>query len=118
LVVDDSRVIRRVARYFLERLDFKVTEAADGETAVARCRDEMPDAVLLDSNIAERNRYYPFLGAMRYPLGEKRKVVIFSTKRDETSIARAFEAGADAYLIKPLGVLKLKAKFRELGLID
>jgi CheY-like chemotaxis protein len=50
------------------------------------------------------------LRPLRYPLGEKRKVVIFSTKRDETSIARAFEAGADAYLIKPLGVLKLKAK--------
>ena len=55
LVVDDSRVIRTVARRILEELDFGVREAADGQEAIAACREEMPDAILLDWNMPVMN---------------------------------------------------------------
>ena len=48
LVVDDSRVIRKVARRILEDLGFEVAEAGDGADALAWCRTHMPQAVLLD----------------------------------------------------------------------
>ena len=51
LVVDDSSVIRKVARRILEGFDFKITEAEDGQKALAICTDAMPDAVLLDWNM-------------------------------------------------------------------
>ena len=51
LVVDDSRVIRNVARRILEALNFKVNEAADGQQALDACKLAMPDAILLDWNM-------------------------------------------------------------------
>jgi len=48
LVVDDSSVIRKVARRILEGLDFQILEAEDGEKALEACKRGFPDAVLLD----------------------------------------------------------------------
>ena len=48
LIVDDSRVIRKVARRILEQLGFEVCEAGDGAEALAYCRSEMPTVILLD----------------------------------------------------------------------
>ena len=47
LVVDDSRVVRKVARRILEAHGFTVEEAADGAAALAACRRRMPGSVLL-----------------------------------------------------------------------
>ena len=44
LVVDDSSVIRKVARRILEGLDFQIVEAEDGEKALEVCRRGLPDA--------------------------------------------------------------------------
>jgi two-component system chemotaxis response regulator CheY len=51
LVVDDSSVIRKVARRILEDLSFEITEAEDGAQALDACRREMPSAILLDWNM-------------------------------------------------------------------
>ena len=51
LVVDDSSVIRKVARRILESLDFQIVEAEDGEKALEVCKRAMPEAVLLDWNM-------------------------------------------------------------------
>ncbi len=48
LVVDDSRVIRMVARKILEDLGFDVTEAENGQIALDICQKSLPDGVLLD----------------------------------------------------------------------
>ena len=51
LVVDDSKVIRMVARKILEELNFAVVEAEDGKIALDTCKASMPDGVLLDWNM-------------------------------------------------------------------
>ena len=51
LVVDDSAVIRKVARRILEELRFTTSEAENGREALDQCRMQMPDAVLLDWNM-------------------------------------------------------------------
>ena len=43
LVVDDSSVIRKVARRILEGLDFQIVEAEDGEQALEACRRQLPE---------------------------------------------------------------------------
>ena len=56
LVVDDSKVVRTIARRILEGIEFKVDEAADGQQAVDACKAAMPDAVLLDWKHAGHER--------------------------------------------------------------
>jgi len=64
LVVDDSSVIRKVARRILEGLDFQIVEAEDGEKALDICTRAMPEAILLDWNMPIMDGY-EFLGNLR-----------------------------------------------------
>lgn len=117
LVVDDSAVIRKVARRILEGLSFRVTEAEDGEQALAACRTQMPDAVLLDWNMPVMDGY-DFLRALRaLPGGCHPKVVFCTTENDVANIARALRAGADEYIMKPFDKEIMTAKMQEVGLV-
>jgi len=117
LVVDDSSVIRKVARRILEGLDFRILEAEDGQQALDACRRELPDAVLLDWNMPVMDGY-EFLKAMRrLPGGDHPKVVFCTTENDVVHIARALHAGANEYIMKPFDKDIVEAKFQEVGLI-
>ena len=48
LIVDDSRVVRKVAGRIIRDLQFEIAEAGDGADALTVCREKMPDAILLD----------------------------------------------------------------------
>ena len=64
LIVDDSSVIRKVARRILEGLEFQIVEAEDGEQALEACRTHLPEAILLDWNMPKMDGY-EFLRALR-----------------------------------------------------
>jgi two-component system chemotaxis response regulator CheY len=117
LVVDDSSVIRKVARRILEKFDFRITEAEDGHQAVEICRQGMPDAILLDWNMPVMDGY-EFLKELRaMPGGDVPKVVFCTTENDVAHIAKALRAGANEYIMKPFDKDIVEAKFHEVGLI-
>jgi len=117
LIVDDSSVIRKVARRILENFGFSVIEASDGRQALDTCTKEMPDAILLDWNMPVMDGF-DFLRALRaMPSGDKPKVVFCTTENDLAHIARAMHAGADEYIMKPFDKDIVEAKFQEVGLI-
>jgi two-component system chemotaxis response regulator CheY len=101
LVVDDSSVIRKVARRILEGLEFQITEAEDGEGAIEACRNQLPDAILLDWNMPKMDGYEFLRALRRLPGGDKPKVVFCTTENDVAHIARALHAGANEYIMKP-----------------
>ena len=116
LVVDDSAVIRKVARRIIEGLSFEVSEADDGEKALFLCRERMPDAILLDWNMPNMDGY-DFLKALRrMPAGDQPKVVFCTSENDVGYIARALHAGADEYIMKPFDKDIMTTKFQEVGL--
>jgi len=118
LVVDDSSVIRKVARRILEDLSFNITEAEDGQVALTECQQKMPDAILLDWNMPVMDGL-EFLSQLRnMPNGEKPQVVFCTTENDVGHIARAIRAGANEYIMKPFDRDIVQAKFQEVGLID
>jgi two-component system chemotaxis response regulator CheY len=118
LVVDDSSVIRKVARRILEGLDFHIVEAEDGEKALEVCKRGLPDAVLLDWNMPVMDGY-EFLRSLRQlPDGDRPKVVFCTTENGMDHIARALDAGANEYIMKPFDKDIVAAKFQEVGLIQ
>ena len=70
LIVDDSSVIRKVARRILEGLDFDIAEAEDGEQALDACRRQLPDAILLDWNMPKMDGYEFLRSLRRLPGGD------------------------------------------------
>jgi two-component system chemotaxis response regulator CheY len=117
LVADDSSVIRKVARRILEKLDFQIVEAEDGEQALEACRSSMPDAVLLDWNMPKMDGYEFLRNLRRLPDGDRPKVVFCTTENDVAHIARALHAGANEYIMKPFDKEIVEAKFQEVGLL-
>ena len=117
LVVDDSSVIRKVARRILEGMNFQIAEAEDGEKALKVCEQNLPDAVLLDWNMPVMDGYEFLRALRRMPGGDKPKVVFCTTENDVAHIARALHAGANEYIMKPFDKDIVEAKFHEVGLI-
>ena len=117
LVVDDSSVIRKVARRILEELNFLIVEAENGQEALDSCRQEMPDAILLDWNMPVMDGF-EFLTALRgLSGGDKPKVVFCTTENDISQISKAIRAGANEYIMKPFDREIVESKFQEVGLV-
>jgi two-component system chemotaxis response regulator CheY len=115
LVVDDSPVIRKIARQMLERLRFDVSEADDGTTAASACASNMPDVILLDWNMPIMSGI-DFLAELRkMPNGNKPKVVFCTTENGIASIQRAMNAGADEYIMKPFDEFIVREKLEQIG---
>jgi len=116
LVVDDSKVIRKVARHILETLDFAVEEAGDGREALAAVAVAVPDVVLLDWNMPVMNgmEFLQALGDLA--LVPRPKVVFCTTENGTAHIRAALDAGADEYVMKPFDRDTLASKLQFVGL--
>lgn len=117
LVVDDSAVVRKVARRILQGFDLQTCEAADGNCGLLECEKRIPDVILLDWSMPETDSV-EFLRALRQmPGGAGPKVIFCTSEADAGHIARALHAGADDYMMKPFDQNILRAKLEEIGLL-
>ncbi len=117
LIVDDSRVVRKVARKIIEELQFQCSEAEDGQVALDACKQAMPEAILLDWNMPVMNGI-DFLRALRsLPNGGEPKVVFCTTENEFSFIQEALSAGANEYIMKPFDKDIVEGKFSQIGLI-
>lgn len=117
LLIDDSRVIRKLARGILEALGYQVSESENGEEGLAKYRAVIPDLIIVDWNMPVMSGV-EFVASLRAMQGDRRPKVVFCTTNSETSdIRRGIEAGADEYLLKPFGPEALQAKLQRIGAI-
>ena len=117
LVVDDSRVIRMVARKILEELNFDVREAEDGRVALDLCKVELPDGVLLDWNMPVMNGIEFLMALKELPGGSDVPVVFCTTENDIDHIREAIGSGASEYIMKPFDSEIIQSKFAQVGLL-
>ena len=116
LIVDDSRIVRKVARKILEAMDFTIEEAEDGTTALESCRQSMPTAILLDANMPSKGSL-EFLRALRSENDGHKPVVLLSTSENNIEqITEAVHAGANEIIMKPFDSGVIEAKFADVGL--
>jgi two-component system KDP operon response regulator KdpE len=109
LVVDDEPQIRRFLRLGLEGHGYAVLEAASGEAALRAAVSGQPDLVVLDLGLPDREGF-EVLGALRE--WSRVPVFILSVRGREREKVRAFELGADDYVVKPFGMPELLARIK------
>lgn len=118
LIVDDSRIIRRVASKILYELGFEPDEAEDGKKALDSVRIRMPDLAIVDWDMPVMDGL-AFVESLRKLPGGDKPIVIFCTAENEVHhIERALEAGADEYIMKPFDNEIMRSKLTILGAFD
>src|SRR5262245_3878882 len=100
LLVDDDGVARLLTASALAERGFRVTEAASGHAALELFASEAPDIVVLDALMPELDGFATCERLRRLPGGEHVPVLMLTGLDDETSIARAYEAGATDFFVK------------------
>ncbi|MFK7866516.1 MAG: PleD family two-component system response regulator [Alphaproteobacteria bacterium] len=101
LIVDDSRVTRRIMRDIMQGQGFMCGEAENGRLALEYCRHIMPDIIMLDWNMPVMNGI-EFLKLLREePNGGDPVVIFCTTENDMDHIQMAMGAGANDYIMKP-----------------
>src|SRR5689334_18993768 len=118
LIVDDSRVIRRMAADILKSLGLRTAEAENGLQAVEFCRGTVPDMVLLDWNMPEMDGITCLRQLRAMNLEPRPFVVMCTTESGMPKICEALEAGADEYIMKPYDQGVLLDKLSQLGLVE
>ena len=118
LVVDDSRVIRRMATDILNDLGLRTAEAEHGLAAVQFCRATVPELVLLDWNMPEMDGISCLKALRAMDLSPRPLVVMCTTENAVSKIREALEAGADEYIMKPYDREVLLDKLAQIGLVE
>ena len=118
LIVDDSRMVRRVAGRIIRELDFEPEEAENGQEAMDQCRMKMPDAILLDWKMPVMDGLSFVKRLRKEPGGDKPVIVFCTAERDVHKIAEALDAGANEYVMKPFDSDIIQSKFFEAGLLE
>ena len=103
LIVDDETTITSYLHKKLTKLGYAVTIAEDGEEALDRAFEDIPDIVLLDVKLPKLTGYEVCAKLKADERTNHVPVVILSAKAQSDEIARGLAAGAEKYLCKPIG---------------
>lgn len=114
LVADDNDASRELIREVLEMSGYDVVEAVDGQAAVSRARESVPDLVLVDIQMPRLDGY----GVLRELRGDPRfngvRVVALTAFAMQGDRERALDAGFDGYITKPVEIAALRQEIKKL----
>lgn len=113
LIVDNSSVIRKVAKRILSGMDIDVSEATSGSEALAICTADMPDTIIVDGVLPDMTASEFIQRVMQLVPEAKPRVLLCVPEIDIGSIMRAKRAGATGYMLKPFTRPQLLAHFQD-----
>jgi diguanylate cyclase (GGDEF)-like protein len=114
LVVDDDRSTRSSLRHTLQRDGFRVEEAADGAQALQMLKRMQPDVILMDAVMPVMDGFTACARVQELPNGRAIPVLMITALEDNTSVERAFAAGASDYIPKPIHFAVLSQRVRRI----
>jgi two-component system, chemotaxis family, chemotaxis protein CheY len=118
LIVDDSRAIRGIIKKMLREIGFEVVEAGHGIEAIQRLRDSGSiDVMLVDWNMPEMNGF-DFLCYVRgNPDYRDVPFMMVTSETEMSQVARALDAGANEYVMKPFTKEVIVDKLAMIGVV-
>jgi two-component system chemotaxis response regulator CheY len=118
IIIDDSRAMRLIVGRVLREIGFEVVEAANGREGLQVLKEPpVPDVALIDWNMPEVNGY-DFVRAVRADRSfDKLRLMMVTTETELEQVAKALQAGADEYVMKPFTKDQVLEKLSKLGVV-
>ena len=118
LIVDDSKIVRKVIHRIVEVLGFAILEAENGQEAVEQVRNNTIDVVILDWNMPVMDGMECMKIIRADPSIAQPKIIFCTTENEFEKIQQAIINGADEYVMKPFDEAIIKGKMIQLGIIE
>ncbi len=114
LIVDDSPTEVHVFKTILERNQYQVSVATNGEEGIAKAIELKPDCILMDVVMPGKNGFQATRDLSRNPATSTIPVIIITTKDQETDKIWGMRQGASDYIVKPANEADLLARINKL----
>jgi CheY-like chemotaxis protein len=114
LIVDDDRSTRSTLRYTCSATASAVEEAADGAQALMMLKRFQPDVILMDAVMPVMDGFTACARMQELPGGTSIPVLMITALEDNSSVERAFAAGASDYIPKPIHYAVLSQRVRRI----
>ncbi len=115
LTVDDSRTMRDMLHLALSQAGYRVVQAVDGVNGLEVLEGETPDIIVTDINMPRMDGFTFIEGVRRNSLHRATPILVLTTESDATKKARAREAGATGWIVKPFNPVKLVDALRRVA---
>jgi CheY-like chemotaxis protein len=112
LIVDDQKFVRQMIRDILAHYLFIIEEAGDGDTAVTKAQEFVPDIILMDLLMPGVDGVEACRRIKQDSRTAAIPVILLTTTKDKDHLVAAFAAGADDYITKPYSDKELLARIR------
>ena len=112
MIVDDSSVIRKVAKRILAGPTMAVAEAANRTQAIEMCTVQMPDVIIVEGGLKDIPAIEFIRHVMSIPSPVRPSIIVCVTYFDIGFIMRAKRAGAAGYVLKPFSRVQLLDRFK------
>jgi diguanylate cyclase (GGDEF)-like protein len=114
LIVDDDRSTRSTLRYTLQRDGFRVEEAEHGQQALTMLKRYHPDVILMDAVMPVMDGFTACAKMQEMQGAKNIPVLMITALEDNSSVERAFAAGASDYIPKPIHYAVLSQRVRRI----
>ena len=114
LIVDDEPNIVISLEYLMKKEGFQIAVATDGEAALQKAAEFVPDLILLDVMMPKRSGFEVCEALRAMPALAGVKIIMLTAKGRETEVAKGLALGADAYVTKPFSTKELLAKVKDM----
>jgi len=112
LIVDDNEDSRDLAAKVLQRSGYLIVHAVDGEEALAKAFDEQPDLILMDRSLPKIDGLEVTKRLKREERFKRVPIVALTAHAMSGDREKAFEAGCDGFISKPINVRTLSDQIR------
>jgi CheY-like chemotaxis protein len=114
LIAEDERDIRELITFTLRYAGHEVTQAANGEEALALAKQAIPDLILMDVRMPKMTGYEACRHIKADDALKNIPVIFLSAKGQETEIQTGLEVGASDYILKPFAPDQLIKRVSEI----
>jgi DNA-binding response OmpR family regulator len=113
LIIEDDEQVAHLLQFMLEREGFQVRVAGEGRAALEQAiQSPLPDIILLDVMLPFYSGFELIRLLRRLPGLENVPIIMLTARSGEADIARALDAGASDYILKPFQPIELMARLR------
>ena len=112
LVIEDEEALATLLHYNLDKEGYRVELSGDGEEALIRIDEKLPDLVVLDWMLPSVSGIEVCRRLRQRPVTRNLPIIMLTARGEETDRARGLDTGADDYIVKPFLMSELSARVR------